>query len=134
MTVRWRQAGHFGAWGTVRVVHDDYQPGSPEDFDRLYRNSYGRVLRTLMSVLRDRHAAEDVANYHVERWNYHWSGEYGSKHWSVAHPDREGQDPMPVAAASLSDDGRSVFLRVADLKPVMQMQLTYRLRTAAGEA
>jgi hypothetical protein len=82
----------------------------------------------------DRHAAEDVANYHVERWNYHWGAEYGSKHWSVAHPDREGQDPLPLATASLSDDGRSVFLRVADLKAVMQMQLTYRLRTAAGEA
>jgi hypothetical protein len=81
----------------------------------------------------DRHMAEDVANYHVERWNYRWSADYGSKHWSVAHPDREGQDPMPVTAASLSDDGRSVFLRIADLKPVMQMQLSYRLRTTAGE-
>lgn len=51
-----------------------------------------------------------MANYHVERWNYHWSAEYGSKHWSVVRPDREGQDPVPVAAASLSDDGAAVSL------------------------
>jgi RNA polymerase sigma-70 factor, ECF subfamily len=38
---------------------DDYQPGSLEDFDRLYRDSHGRVLRTLLGVLRDRPAAEE---------------------------------------------------------------------------
>lgn len=36
-----------------------YQPGSLEDFDRLYQNSYRRLLFTLMGVLRDREAAED---------------------------------------------------------------------------
>jgi len=36
-----------------------YQPGSLEDFDRLYRESYARVLRTLLGVLRDRAAAEE---------------------------------------------------------------------------
>ena len=36
-----------------------YQPGSLEDFDRLYRDSYSRVLRTLLGVLGDRPAAEE---------------------------------------------------------------------------
>jgi RNA polymerase sigma-70 factor, ECF subfamily len=36
-----------------------YQPGSLEDFDRLYRDSYARVLRMLVGVLRDRSAAEE---------------------------------------------------------------------------
>jgi RNA polymerase sigma-70 factor (ECF subfamily) len=38
-----------------------YQPGSVDDFDRLYRDSYARVLRTLRSVLRDTTAAEECA-------------------------------------------------------------------------
>ncbi len=38
-----------------------YQPGSLEDFDRLYRDCYPRVLRTLLGVLRDRPAAEECA-------------------------------------------------------------------------
>jgi RNA polymerase sigma-70 factor (ECF subfamily) len=36
-----------------------YRPGSEEDFDRLYRDSYAHVLRTLVGVLRDRPSAEE---------------------------------------------------------------------------
>lgn len=36
-----------------------YQPGSEADFDRLYRDSHDRLLRTLTAMLRDRDAAED---------------------------------------------------------------------------
>jgi RNA polymerase sigma-70 factor (ECF subfamily) len=36
-----------------------YRPGSVEDFDRLYRHSYSRLLGTLLGVLGDRAAAED---------------------------------------------------------------------------
>jgi RNA polymerase sigma-70 factor (ECF subfamily) len=41
------------------VVDPPYRPGSPEDFDRLYRDSHDRILRTLLGVLRDRTAAEE---------------------------------------------------------------------------
>ena len=37
----------------------DYHPGSLEDFDRLYRTSHDRVLRTIVGILRDMPAAED---------------------------------------------------------------------------
>jgi RNA polymerase sigma-70 factor (ECF subfamily) len=36
-----------------------YEPGSAADFDRLYRASYPRLVRTLAVVLRDPAAAED---------------------------------------------------------------------------
>ena len=38
-----------------------YQPGSAEDFDRLYRTAYPRVYRTLTAILADPGAAEDCA-------------------------------------------------------------------------
>jgi RNA polymerase sigma-70 factor (ECF subfamily) len=38
-----------------------YQPGSDEDFNRLYRESHSRILRTLVAVLGDVGAAEDCA-------------------------------------------------------------------------
>jgi RNA polymerase sigma factor (sigma-70 family) len=38
-----------------------YRPGDRQDFDRLYRESYHRILYTLMSILREREAAEDCA-------------------------------------------------------------------------
>jgi len=34
-------------------------PGSDADFERLYRTSYRRILGTLITMLRDREAAED---------------------------------------------------------------------------
>ena len=37
----------------------DYRPGSAADFDRLYRNTYPRLKRTLTAVLGDAAAAED---------------------------------------------------------------------------
>ncbi|MGH7777810.1 MAG: RNA polymerase sigma factor [Candidatus Dormibacterales bacterium] len=36
-------------------------PGRKQDFDRLYRDSYPRILGTLMAILRERAAAEDCA-------------------------------------------------------------------------
>ena len=39
----------------------DYRPGSREDFDRLYQETYQRVFRTLATMLGDRAAAEDCA-------------------------------------------------------------------------
>ena len=38
-----------------------YQPGSREDFDRLYRSAYPRVYRTLTAILGDPAEAEDCA-------------------------------------------------------------------------
>jgi RNA polymerase sigma-70 factor (ECF subfamily) len=38
-----------------------YQPGSKEDFDRLYRTAYPRVYRTLAAILADPEEAEDCA-------------------------------------------------------------------------
>jgi RNA polymerase sigma-70 factor (ECF subfamily) len=41
---------------------NDYRPGSDADFDRLYRDSYGKIVGTLVGVLAgDRATAEDCA-------------------------------------------------------------------------
>jgi RNA polymerase sigma-70 factor (ECF subfamily) len=40
---------------------ETYQPGSREDFDRLYRSAYPRVYRTLAAILGDPAEAEDCA-------------------------------------------------------------------------
>ena len=43
------------------MIAAPYRPGDPDDFDRLYRSSYGRIVGTLVGVLGDRAAAEDCA-------------------------------------------------------------------------
>jgi hypothetical protein len=82
----------------------------------------------------DRAAAEDIDNYNVEQWNYRWTANYGSPHFSVANPKRRGQDEVEVLEAVLSADGKSLSLEIEDLQPVMQMQIGYTLKSAAGQA
>ena len=80
----------------------------------------------------DKAAVEDVDNYNLQRWNYKWTQNYGSPHFSADKPREQGRDDMEVESASLSADGKTVTLKVADLKPVMQMRLVYQLKSAGG--
>lgn len=51
----------------------DYTPGSEADFERLYRTSYRRILGTLITMLRDRAAAEDSTQDTFERAFKAWA-------------------------------------------------------------
>jgi RNA polymerase sigma-70 factor (ECF subfamily) len=62
----WPDAPGVVSWPVIPTVPyvagpepPGYEPGSHEDFDRLYRNSYQRIYRTMLAVLGDRAAAED---------------------------------------------------------------------------
>jgi RNA polymerase sigma-70 factor (ECF subfamily) len=46
---------------TDTTAETSYQPGSDEDFNRLYRDSHARILRTLVAMLSDVATAEDCA-------------------------------------------------------------------------
>jgi RNA polymerase sigma-70 factor (ECF subfamily) len=50
-----------------------YQPGDADDFDRLYRDSYARILRTLIGVLGEPAAAEDCAQETFVRAYQAWA-------------------------------------------------------------
>jgi len=51
-----------------------YEPGSAADFERLYRNTYRRILGTLITLVRDRATAEDCAQETYERAYRAWAG------------------------------------------------------------
>jgi hypothetical protein len=78
----------------------------------------------------DRAAAEDPGSYGVQRWQYKYAATYGSKDYSIASPGKEGRDEVEVKSARLQADGRSVFLEIPTIAPVMQMALQYSLNTA----
>jgi hypothetical protein len=94
--------------------------------------AYAGALRLTFSQPLDPKRAADVSNYRIERWNYLWSGEYGSKRYSADRPGVVGQDPVTVTAAKLDADGRTVVLTVPTLKPVMQMEVSFKLATESG--
>lgn len=59
-------------------VDPPYRPGSSEDFDRLYRASYPRLVRTLAALLGDAALAEDCVQEAFVR---------GFKAWARWKPD-----------------------------------------------
>ncbi len=80
----------------------------------------------------DPKSAADADSYGVLEWNYHWTGGYGSAHWSVKDPQKQGHDVLAVKSAHLSADRKTVFLEIPDIQPVMQMQITWNLDAADG--
>jgi RNA polymerase sigma-70 factor, ECF subfamily len=55
------------------VEAEPYEPGSAEDFDHLYRNTYRRILGTLVTLVRDLATAEDCAQETYERAFRGWA-------------------------------------------------------------
>jgi hypothetical protein len=69
----------------------------------------------------------------VEQWNYLWTSEYGSPEVSAEDPTVKERDPMEVESAHVSDDGKTVFLKIPDLKPVMQQKIQMKLKGTDGK-
>jgi glucose/arabinose dehydrogenase len=69
----------------------------------------------------------------AERWNYAWTGAYGSPDLSVADPQKKGRDPVTISGVRLEADKRTVVITIPDLKPVMQQAITMKFADASGE-
>jgi hypothetical protein len=81
-----------------------------------------------------RATAEDAGRYGVQRWNYRWTENYGSKHYRVSDPKKEGQDEVNVLSAKLEEDRRTVVLKLEDLREVMQMRIDVDVKGEDGAA
>ncbi len=90
----------------------------------------GILLR--FDVALDARIATNAANFSVERWNYRRTASYGSPHFRL--DNTPGQEWMTPSSAYLSRDGRSVFIGIPDMKPVMQMRLGWALGSRKGTA
>jgi hypothetical protein len=77
--------------------------------------------------------AADSANYGIRQWNYRYAKEYGSKDYSVSKPEEVGRDEVAIESIQVSSDNKSVFLVISSIKPVMQMEVRYNLRSEAGD-
>ncbi len=76
--------------------------------------------------------AQELASYSARRWNYHWTRNYGSAHYSLVQPEREGEDEVEVRAARLYPGGRKVLVELEDMRPCHQLQLRFEVQGMAG--
>jgi len=106
----------------------------------------------------DKELAEDKTSYSIKWWNYLWSPQYGSAHFSVNNPDKEAiakamkketkaggtrggkvakpsfaGDDVPVKSAKLLPDGKTVFIEVPGMRTVMQMEISVDVETIDGD-
>jgi cytochrome c2 len=74
--------------------------------------------------------ATNPASYTLGSWHYERTWKYGSP--QLKADGTPGQDWMGASAAHLAPDGRSVFIVVPGMKPVMQMRVGWSLAAADG--
>jgi hypothetical protein len=91
-------------------------------------------VRVAFTTALDAKTAADAGNYSAERWNYLYTGAYGSPEVSVDHPGVQKHDPLNVSKAQLLPDGKSVFLQIDDMKPCDQIKIKYSVTAADGAA
>jgi putative heme-binding domain-containing protein len=70
-------------------------------------------------------AAGDPRNYSARIWSLKRTANYGSDHID--------EHAIRIAAAKISDDARTVFLGIPDIRPTWCMEITYAIRGASGE-
>ncbi len=90
----------------------------------------GVLLRFDVPV--DRGTAADPANYAVASWHYTRTYRYGSPQFRA--DGTPGVDRLGPSEAHVSADGRAVFVAVAGMTPVMQLEVGWTLRSASGQS
>ncbi len=79
-------------------------------------------------------ASVTMENTFCEQWNYLYSAGYGSPEYSIKDPGRQGHDLVDVKSVRVLPDGKSVFIEVPQMHPVMQFHVHMRVKSASGHA
>ncbi len=111
--------------GMGRVRHTGLPSGLPREIVPMDK---GVLLRFHEKI--DPAVARDPANYSLASWHYQRTYKYGSAQYNDAN--KPGIDWITPSSAYLSQDGRSVFVGVPGMKPVMQLRIGWSLKTAKG--
>jgi cytochrome c2 len=114
-------------WGTIAEeisgVYRLRPTGEPNWVpEQILSSDRGVMLRFDQAV--DPVIAGNLASYSVDRWNYQQTHNYGSGNYRL--DGTPGQETVPVASVTLSEDKRSVFLGIPDMQPVHSVRVSFR--------
>ena len=117
------------------ALHRVRYTGKPVHMANALHVSKTAVAITFTTPL-DPQSATDPGNWSVDVWNYEWAQHYGSPYFSTTDPTKKGgnnvKDPVEIKSIKLSPDAKTVTLELAQVKPVMQMNIKYNLKAADG--
>ena len=74
----------------------------------------------------------DPSNWSAERWDYRYTGSYGSPEFWPDDPKHSGHEPVTLSNIVLLEDKRTARLSIPDLKPVNQLRLRFSIKAADG--
>ncbi len=77
-------------------------------------------------------SAANPENWSAEQWNYKWTANYGSPHFSVAEPEKKVHDKLVVKSVQIAADKKTVFVEITDLKRCDQLKIKFNLKAADG--
>ncbi len=87
-------------------------------------NASGKQVTLSFTDPVDPETARNPGSYAIKVWSLKRTASYGSKHYD--------EHPLKVAAASVSDDGKTVTLTLPELAPTWCMEIKTRLKTSDG--
>ncbi len=131
---------HLYVCGLFAWAGDRTQPGGfyrvrrtnqPLRIPRAYETARDGIVVRFTSEL-DPETAADPGNYSMRIWQYLRQASYGSEDYRVLG-EGVGDDDLAIPSATLSADGRAVFVEIPDILPVQQYHLEMNLRSADGE-
>ena len=125
-------AGLFG-WSSEKQGDTGFyrirQTGAPLRTPKSFRAVKEGLIINFYTPL-EAESAANVENWRVQSWEYRWSKNYGSP--QLKRSGEEGRDEHPVHSATLSNDGKTVFLKIPTLTPTMQFHINIKGKFADG--
>ena len=113
-------------WGTYAVDDGCFQrvrwTGDPVLLPAGIRVHRDGVVVTFTGPIDAAVAARPELHF-AQCWNYRYGPGYGSPEYSPSHPGTPGHDPLRITGVEVLEDGRSLFVGLADLQPVSQLHL-----------
>ena len=118
----------LAVWASNKIqdggVYRVRRTAAPMHLPIAWSTAPGRVTITFSDPL-DRAAAEDVTHHALKVWDLLRSEKYGSPHVN--------DHPLPITAAKLADDARTLTLTIPDLVPTRCLELQCTLKGANGQ-
>lgn len=74
----------------------------------------------------DSHTAGDASNYAIKIWDLKRTKNYGSQHYN--------ERPLEVKSVEVSNDRRSIFLRIPEIIPTWSMEIKINIQGENGES
>src|SRR5262249_53190305 len=127
-------SGQLYACGLFAWAGDRTQPGG---FYRVRATGKSLIMPVELAARRqgvaitfsgqlDRKTAGDRARYSARTWSLRRTVKYGSDHYD--------ERPGRITGATVSANGRTIFLDIPELRPTWCMEITYAIHAENGEA